>query len=33
VSELPQEKLDGLKRRYVDEIDERIQAEQTFRFV
>lgn len=32
-SKLPQEKLDGLKRRYEKEIDERIRAEQTFRFV
>ncbi len=32
-SKLPQEKLDGLKRRYAEEIDGRIQNEQTFRFV
>jgi Fe-S-cluster containining protein len=32
-SKLPQEKLDGLKRRYADEIDERVQSEQRFLFV
>lgn len=32
-NKLPQEKLDGLKRRYAEEIDEQIKQEQTFRFV
>ncbi len=30
---LPMEMLDGLKRRYADEIDERIQREQKFMFI
>jgi len=30
---LPKEKLDGLKRRYAEEVEEGIQKEQTFRFV
>ncbi len=33
VSKLPGEKLALLKRRYADEVDERIQGEQTFLFV
>lgn len=33
LNKLPQEKLDGLKRRYAEEIDRRIQAEQMFVFV
>ncbi len=32
-NKLPQETLDGLRRRYAEEIDGRIQNEQTFRFV
>jgi len=32
-NKLPQETLDGLKRRYAEEIDRRIKQEQTFRFV
>ncbi len=32
-SKLPKEMLDELKRRYADEIDGRIQKEQTFRFI
>lgn len=33
VNKLPIEVLDGLKRRYAEEIDGKIRAEQTFRFV
>lgn len=33
VHELQKEKLEILKRRYAEEVDERIQKEQTFRFV
>ncbi len=32
-SKLPQETLDYLKRRYMDEIDKSIQSEETFRFI